>query len=108
MADTNKDLERHLIAIRNIDLCSSRPTIDMGWVYFRLGQLEMKNGWKKLSTGSQCEISARMGRYCGTFQEEDAIQIWKIGFNREPNNAILLETVDRLRFILTNLKEYQN
>ena len=66
----------------------------------------MAEEWlEKLSTGSQMQrFQHTMGRYCGTFQERKMQYKLKIGFNKEPNNAILLETVDRLKVHIDKLK----
>ena len=60
---------------------------------------------KAFNRQPDAEISAHYGEVLWRLsRKEDAIQIWKMGFNKEPNNAILLETVDRLKVHIDKLK----
>ena len=110
MADTNKDLREAFDLIKAaLTFAPQDPHIidSMGWVYFRLGQLEMAEEWleKAFNRQPDAEISAHYGEVLWNLsRKEDAIQIWKMGFNKEPNNAILLETVDRLKVHIDKLK----
>ncbi|MAF81668.1 MAG: hypothetical protein CMK52_01995 [Proteobacteria bacterium] len=110
MADANKNLREAFDLIKAaLTFAPQDPHIidSMGWVYFRLGQLEMAEEWleKAFNRQPDAEISAHYGEVLWhLLRKEDAIQIWKIGFNKEPNNAILLETVDRLKVQIDKLK----
>ena len=110
MADENKNLNEAFDLIKAaVTFAPQDPHIidSMGWVYFRLGQLEMAEEWleKAFSRQPDAEISAHYGEVLWNLsRKEDAIQVWRIGFNKEPNNAILLETVDRLKIHIDNLK----
>ena len=110
MADANKNLNEAFDLIKAaLTFAPQDPHIidSMGWIYFRLGQLEMAEEWleKAFSRQPDAEISAHYGEVLWNLsREEDAIQIWKMGFNKEPNNAILLETVDRLKVHIDKLK----
>ena len=111
MADANKNLTEAFDLIKAALTFAPQDAhiIDsMGWVYFRLGQLEMAEEWleKAFSRQPDAEISAHYGEVLWHLsRKEDAIQIWKMGFNKEPNNAILLETVDRLKVRLDKLTD---
>ena len=60
---------------------------------------------KAFNRQPDAEISAHYGEVLWSLsRKEDAIQIWRIGFNKEPNNAILLKTVDRLKVHIDELK----
>ena len=110
MADANNNLNEAFDLIKAaLTFAPQDPHIidSMGWVYFRLGQLEMAEEWleKAFSRQPDAEISAHYGEVLWNLsRKEDAIQIWRIGFNKEPNNAILLETVDRLKVHIDKLK----
>ena len=110
MADANKNLNEAFDLIKAaLTFAPQDPHIidSMGWVHFRLGQLEMAEEWLEKAFGQQpdAEISAHYGEVLWNLsRKEDAIQIWRIGFNKEPNNAILLETVDRLKVHIDKLK----
>ena len=110
MADANKNLNEAFDLIKAaLAFAPQDPHIidSMGWIYFRLGQLEMAEEWleKAFSRQPDAEISAHYGEVLWNLSREaDAIQIWKMGFNKEPNNAILLETVDRLKVHIDKLK----
>ena len=110
MADANKNLNEAFDLIKAaLTFAPQDPHIidSMGWVYFRLGQLEMAEEWleKAFSRQPDAEISAHYGEVLWNLsRKEDALQIWRIGFNKEPNNAILLETVDRLKVHIDKLK----
>ena len=110
MADANKNLEEAFDLIKAaLTFAPQDPHIidSMGWVYFRLGRLEMAEEWleKAFNRQPDAEISAHYGEVLWNLsRKEDAIQIWKMGFDKEPNNAILLETVDRLKVHIDKLK----
>ncbi len=110
MADANKNLNEAFDLIKAaLTFAPQDPHIidSMGWIYFRLGQLEMAEEWleKAFTRQPDAEISAHYGEVLWHLsREEDAIQIWKMGFNKEPNNAILLETVDRLKVHIDKFK----
>ncbi len=110
MADANKNLNEAFDLIKAALTFAPQDAhiIDsMGWVYFRLGQLEMAEEWleKAFSRQPDAEISAHYGEVLWNLsRKEDAIQIWRIGFNKEPTNTILLETVDRLKVNIDELK----
>ena len=115
MADANKNLNEAFDLIKAaLTFAPQDPHIidSMGWVYFRLGQLEMAEEWleKAFNRQPDAEISAHYGEVLWHLsRKEDAIRIWKMGFNKEPNNAILLETVDRLKVHIDKLKgNFQN
>ena len=110
MADANKNLREAFDLIKAaLTFAPQDPHIidSMGWVYFRLGELEMAENWleKAFNRQPDAEISAHYGEVLWNLsRKEDAMQIWKMGFNKEPNNAILLETVDRLKVHIDKLK----
>ncbi len=110
MADANKNLNEAFDLIKAaLTFAPQDPHIidSMGWVYFRLGQLEMAEEWleKAFSRQPDAEISAHYGEVLWNLsRKDDAMQIWKIGFNKEPNNATLLETVDRLKIRIDKLR----
>ena len=110
MADANKNLREAFDLIKAaLTFAPQDPHIidSMGWVYFRLGQLEMAEEWleKAFTRQPDAEISAHYGEILWHLsRKEDAIRVWKMGFNKQPNNAILLETVDRLKVHIDKLR----
>ena len=111
MADANKNLTEAFDLIKAaLTFSPQDPHIidSMGWVYFRLGQLEMAEEWLEKAYIQQpdAEISAHYGEVLWNLsRKKDAIQVWQTGFNKEPTNAILLETVDRLKVSIDKLQD---
>ena len=103
MADANKNLREAFDLIKAaLTFAPPDPHIidSMGWVYFRLGELEMAEEWleKAFNRQPDAEISAHYGEVLWNLSRKRRCNTnWQMGFNKEPNNAILLETVDRLK-----------
>jgi len=71
----------------------------MGWVQYRLGKLEearhyLQTAWDQTKDS---EIGAHLGEVLWVLGEHEAARaIWKASRESSPNNAVLLETINRL------------
>jgi tetratricopeptide (TPR) repeat protein len=71
----------------------------MGWVQFRLGKLEqarqyLQTAWEQTRDS---EIGAHLGEVLWALGEREAARaIWKTSRETTPDNAVLLETINRL------------
>ena len=71
----------------------------MGWVHFRLGDLDkartyLQQAWDK---SKDSEIGAHFGEVLWMSGEHDAaVEIWELSRESSPDNALLLEVINRL------------
>ncbi|TDU24318.1 Flp pilus assembly protein TadD [Panacagrimonas perspica] len=71
----------------------------MGWVLYKLGQLEESRGYleKALAKAADPEISAHLGEVLWALgQREQAHAVWDKALTRDPGHRVLLDTVERL------------
>ena len=71
----------------------------MGWVHFRLGELEEAIEYlqKAMSSRADAEIAAHLGEALWVNgQQKEARAIWKEGIKLNPDNSTLLDTIERL------------
>jgi tetratricopeptide (TPR) repeat protein len=71
----------------------------MGWVHFRMGKLDMarlylQQAWDMTRDS---EIGAHLGEVMWAQGDHDAArEIWKVSLEAKPDNAVLLEVLDRI------------
>lgn len=102
LADRNRELERARSMIERAleQNPADAATLDsMGWVLYRLGRnreaLEyLRRAWQ---ADPDPEIAAHLGEVLWILgQRAEARRIWREGRERNPDNAVLQETVERL------------
>ncbi len=109
LADNDKNLEEALRLVKAaiVFLPGDPHIIDsMGWVYFKLGELDKAEEWLSLAFSSQPdpEISAHYGEVLWNLSSKDeAINVWRKGFKTNPKNSVLLETLTRLKISIEDL-----
>jgi tetratricopeptide (TPR) repeat protein len=103
LADRNVRLpEARTLIKKALDLSPSEPFItdSLAWVEFRLGNLSesvrlLRSAYK---SRPDPEIAAHLGEVLWASGERDeAKQIWREGLNRDAQNEVLRETLQRLR-----------
>ena len=76
----------------------------LGWVKFRLGQLQpaaelLRNAYAK---APEAEIGAHLGEVLWQLgQREEARQMWAEAAKTEPDNEVLIDTLRRYNVTLT-------
>ena len=109
LADNNKNLDEALRLVKAaiVFLPGDPHIIDsVGWVYFKLGELDKAEEWLSLAFSSQPdpEISAHYGEVLWNLSSKDeALNVWRQGFKANPNNSVLLETLSRLKISIDDL-----
>ena len=102
-ADRNINLD---VAKRNIEIALSiQPKnhyiLDsMGWVYYRLGNNKIALEFLRKAYAAQedPEIAAHLGEVLWKMKEkEKASKIWQSSLRNNPNNKVLLDTIDKFR-----------
>ena len=102
-ADRNINLD---VAKRNIEIALSiQPKnhyiLDsMGWVYYRLGnnKIALEFLRKAYATQEDPEIAAHLGEVLWKMKEkEKASKIWQSSLRSNPNNKVLLDTIEKFR-----------
>lgn len=88
-----------------LELAPSEPFLldSLGWVEFRLGRLDVAQRWLQQAYQSRpdTEIAAHLGEVLWVQgKQEEAKRIWREGARRDRNNAVLRETLARLRVSL--------
>lgn len=71
----------------------------LGWVHFRLGNLRRARDYLQQAYAHlpDAEIGAHLGELLWLHGDrQQALQIWRESFNREPTHPVLRETVERL------------
>jgi tetratricopeptide (TPR) repeat protein len=71
----------------------------MGWIAYRQGRLEEAETWlrKAFLLDRNAEIAAHLGEVLWVQnQRRDAIVVWAEGLKIDPNNRVLVETLNRL------------
>jgi Flp pilus assembly protein TadD len=71
----------------------------MGWVAYRLGRLEEAEGFLRdaLARDSNAEIAAHLGEVLWAQErQDDALDVWNSALDTDPENEVLLETMQRL------------
>ncbi len=102
LANQNQRLdEAYTLINRAITLKPGDPAIldSLGWVNYRLGKLEPALGYLQQAYAifPDPEVAAHLGEVLWqTGQHEQARIIWRQGLQREPDNAIILEAMQRL------------
>ncbi|RCS56525.1 hypothetical protein DU000_11185 [Parvibium lacunae] len=101
LADRNLRLPESLTLIQQaLRLQPNDPMIidSLGWVYFRMGQLEQAETYLRQAYAGlpDAEIAAHLGEVLWLRgQREQAQQIWREGQQREADNTVLQETLQR-------------
>jgi len=101
-ADRNVRLdEARTLIERAVQLAPEDPQIldSMGWVAYRQGKIEEALNWlqRAWAIRTDPEIGAHLGEVLWRLgRTADAIAIWKQAMGRDPANALLRETRDRL------------
>ena len=101
-ADRNIRLdEARTLIERAVQLAPEDPQIldSMGWVAFRQGNAEEALGW--LQRAWAIRVDAEVGAHLGEVlwrlgRAEEAYTVWRQAIGRDPSNALLRETRDRL------------
>jgi tetratricopeptide (TPR) repeat protein len=71
----------------------------MGWVSYRLGRLEEAHRFlvRAWELDRNAEIAAHLGEVLWVMErEEEALAAWRAGAEVDPDNLILIETLQRL------------
>ncbi|MDX5363721.1 MAG: tetratricopeptide repeat protein [Pseudazoarcus pumilus] len=94
--------EAEELIIRALELAPDDPFIldSMGWVHFRRNQAESALDYLQRAYGirSDPEIAAHLGEVLWTLgRRDEASGIWDAALRNAPDNAVLSETVQRLR-----------
>lgn len=103
LADRNLRLDeaRQLIA-HALDLAPKEPAIidSMGWVEYRLGRLQDAERWltQAYAARPDGDVAAHLGEVLWQAGQKDrARAIWAEGLQRDPGNASIVETRQRLQ-----------
>ncbi len=78
---------------------SGAITDSIGWLYFRLGEYETAREYllQALQLGFDVEVAAHLGEVLWALGEhERARHVWQKAQERDPNHAVLTETIERL------------
>ena len=111
MADANNNLKEAQRLIKAaLRFAPQDPHIidSMGWINFRLGNLELAKKWLEKAYDSQpdAEISAHYGEVLWALsQREFALKIFSSGFKKNPSSSILLDTLTRLKISVDQLRK---
>jgi len=103
LADHNKNLDEAKVLIEKaLKLKPEEPAIldSMGWVYYRLGNLEEAVRYLRRSYEKQpeAEIAAHLGEVLWIEgQKEEASKLWEEGKKKDSKNKVLMETIERLK-----------
>ena len=101
-AERGIELPEALKLIRKaVELAPEDPYImdSLGWVYYRMGNLAEGLNYLNLAftASPDAEIAAHLGEVLWVQgAKDDAINIWRSALEKEPDNEILLETLQRL------------
>ncbi len=101
-AERGIELPEALKLIRKaVELAPEDPYImdSLGWVYYRMGNLAEGLNYLNLAFTARpdAEIAAHLGEVLWVQgAKDDAINIWRSALEKEPDNEILLETLQRL------------
>ncbi len=98
---TDRYTEAHELIARALALSPDAPAIvdSMGWVQYRLGNLKEAIQWlrRAYAMSPDGEIAAHLGEVLWMHGDKRAARsTWKHALAREPDNAILLRTIERL------------
>jgi tetratricopeptide (TPR) repeat protein len=70
----------------------------LGWVHYRRGELEVALEYLQMAMEQQpdAEIAAHLGEVLWTLgQKDQAVLIWQDGQRNNPENAVLIETLQK-------------
>lgn len=86
---------------RAIELSPSDPYImdSLGWVYYRMGKMAEGMNYLNLAFSARPdpEIAAHLGELLWVQgAKDDAMDIWRTALEKDPNNEVLLNTLQRL------------
>lgn len=101
-AERGIELPEALKLIRKaVELAPEDPYImdSLGWVYYRMGNLAKGLNYLNLAFTARpdAEIAAHLGEVLWVQgAKDDAINIWRSALEKEPDNKVLLETLQRL------------
>jgi tetratricopeptide (TPR) repeat protein len=93
--------EARTLIERAVQLAPEDPQIldSMGWVAFRQGNAEEALGWlqRAWAIREDAEVGAHLGEVLWRLgRAEEAYTVWRRAIGRDPSNALLRETRDRL------------
>ncbi len=83
----------------------------MGWLHYRMGDLLKAEEYLSVAFANQPdpEISAHYGEVLWMLSsKKEALSIWRIGFNQNSNNRVLLETLTRFEITVEKLLNNDN
>ncbi len=78
----------------------------LGWIHYRMGDLLKAEEYLSVAFANQPdpEISAHYGEVLWMLSSKDeALSIWRVGFNQNSNNKVLLETLTRFEISVEKL-----
>ena len=86
---------------RAVELAPDDPFImdSLGWIYYRMGNLSEGLNYLNLAFAARPdpEIAAHLGEVLWVQgAKENARDIWRSALEKEPDNEVLLETIERL------------
>ena len=103
-ADRNMRLPEALALIEKaLSLAPQEPNIidSLGWVYFRMGKLDL--ALQHLERAYQleknnAELAAHFGEVLWSAgQRERALEVWREAHKKDPDDAVLVDTLKRLQ-----------
>tara|TARA_S200000501_G_scaffold276461_1_gene260349 strand:- start:141 stop:1163 length:1023 start_codon:yes stop_codon:yes gene_type:complete len=109
MADRGENLPeaKRLIKAAMIFSPNDPHIVDsMGWLHYRMGDLLKAEEYLSVAFANQPdpEISAHYGEVLWMLSsKEEAMSIWRVGFNQNSNNKVLLETLTRFEISVEKL-----
>lgn len=102
LAERREHLPEALKLIKKaVELAPEDPFImdSLGWVYYRMGNISESLNYLNLAyaTRPDPEIAAHLGEVLwAQGSKENAKDIWRTALEKDPDNEVLLETIERL------------
>ena len=99
---TDRYQEAYRYIARALELLPDSAAVkdSMGWVYFRLGELEQAEHYLREAFAKKrdAEIAAHLGELLWiTGREEEALEVWQVGAEADPESDYLRNTLERLQ-----------